>query len=292
MAQNTREQKAPHTRAIRNTSHRTPADIVIFSDGTAPDSRRWISDAETQPRIGWITFAWGPTEEEGQAYCSSKIVPKQLLKQWEPRKTQISTMELLTTVMSIIQLKYLVTGKWVVRRRGGGRPAGETLREDSGFLSFFWNTVEKIDASIYIARVPSDSNPSDVPSRGDYQELQARQAHWVEPRISKDIMKKEYWQTSFTRPEQRTSSRRSSLWPGELSPAQDRGRHRSDVYFSSFGQCPTNLIDTVSTYLFRPSTKFEDPPEKRPIVPNVHSDGLCPSRERGARLVVLHFRGQ
>ena len=40
-------------------------------------------------------------------------------------------------------------------------------------------------------RAPSDSNSTDSPSRGECQELQARQAHWVEPRIPKDIMKKE-----------------------------------------------------------------------------------------------------
>ena len=66
-----------------------------------------MSDAETQTRIGLA-------EEEDQAYCSSKVVPKQLLKLWEPRKTQISTMELLAAVMSIIQLKSHLTGKRVV----------------------------------------------------------------------------------------------------------------------------------------------------------------------------------
>ena len=49
--------------------------------------------------------------------------------------------------------------------------------DHSGLLSVFWNTVDKIDASIYTARIPSDSNPADAPSRGDYQESQARQTH-------------------------------------------------------------------------------------------------------------------
>ena len=43
-----------------------------------------------------------------------------------------------------------------------------TADDRSGLLSGFLDTVEKIDDSIYIARVPSDSNPADAPSRGDY----------------------------------------------------------------------------------------------------------------------------
>ena len=172
----------------------------------------------------------------------------------------------------------------IVPRYGYGK-----ADDRSGLLSVFWNTVEKIDASM------SDSNPADAPSRGDYQEPQARQAHWVEPRIPKEIMKKEYWHTiiddPFIRPQQRTSSGRSSLWSGEFSPAQDRGCRRSDVHLSSFGQCPTNLIDTMS-HTRRPTfnevrRSLRKAANARTVA-NVHPDGrvlamaLAPSLGEGA----------
>ena len=71
---------------------------------------------------------------------------------------------------------------------------GSSSREDQeDFVSIFWDLILEADIGIYISRVPTDSNPSDGPSRGDYSELSRKGASWVQPKVPEYILDPEAW---------------------------------------------------------------------------------------------------
>ena len=64
-------------------------------------------------------------------------------------------------------------------RRGGicqGIPAKSDINDLAGYM---WDLVAKRDIGLYVARVATDVNPSDGPSRADFSELECREAQWV-----------------------------------------------------------------------------------------------------------------
>ena len=52
---------------------------------------------------------------------------------------------------------------------------GYSTREDTcGSVAIFWDLSHNFDIAVYISDVPTDSNPSDGPSRGAFWELEKR----------------------------------------------------------------------------------------------------------------------
>ena len=68
-----------------------------------------------------------------------------------------------------------------------------TSNDHTELLTVFWDSVERSDVAINIARVPSDSNPADDPSRGCFQELRNRSDRFVQPRPPRHLTDKHEW---------------------------------------------------------------------------------------------------
>ena len=62
--------------------------------------------------------------------------------------------------------------------------------DQEDLVSIFWDLILEADIGMYISRVPTDSNSSDGPSRGDLSELSRRGVSWVQPKVpeSEDLL--------------------------------------------------------------------------------------------------------
>ena len=60
-------------------------------------------------------------------------------------------------------------------------------------IGVFWHIVLQHDLSVYVGRVPTDSNPADGPSRGAYQDLETRGTEWVDMNPSPQVLSAAYW---------------------------------------------------------------------------------------------------
>ena len=103
------------------------------------------------------------------------------MQTWLPRNSQISMIELFAPVLILHLLRDTLRGKKVLvfmdsESALGALVKGDSSREDiSELAGVFWQLAARMETSIYLDRVSTDSNPADGPSRPDkahtYQHL-------------------------------------------------------------------------------------------------------------------------
>ena len=141
------------------------SDVVIFTDGSAPSSSP--KDPATE-MIGGVMF----TREDSPKQFSSDV-PKPIVQRWFPRKTQICMIELLAAVVAVQTFREEIRGKLVLlfidsEPVEAALIKGYSAKDDvCELVGLFWDLVLELRCSVYIDRVPTDSNPADNPSRGD-----------------------------------------------------------------------------------------------------------------------------
>ena len=86
---------------------KAPADVVLFTDGFAPDPRK---GEKGQPAIGGTLFARG-CAVPAQVY---EVVTKVVIDTWLPRKTQICMVELVGAVVAMETFKDYLRDKTVI----------------------------------------------------------------------------------------------------------------------------------------------------------------------------------
>ena len=149
------------------------ADIVIFTDGFWPDE-----SSTEEARIGAVVF---DKIKQEVSYISVPI-KKEIMKEWMPRKTQVSMIEMLAPVIVNETFKSELEGKKVLlfvdsECVEGALVKGYSAKEDLCWLNaVFWQQALKMDALFYIDRVSTDANISDGPSRG--RDREAKEGKW------------------------------------------------------------------------------------------------------------------
>ena len=148
-------------RPIEFIENRRP-DFVIFTDGSFPDEKSNL----TKPWIGGVLFAKGMRPI--QFGCP---VEEDLIQKWIPRKSQIAMVELFATVVALSTFKKWIQGSWSLlfvdsEPVQGALVKGYSAKEDlCELVGVFWKLALDLQVNLYIDRVPTDSNPSDPPSR-------------------------------------------------------------------------------------------------------------------------------
>jgi hypothetical protein len=147
-----------------------PSDKVewlLFTDGHTPDARHHESGPSM---IGAVLF-----KADGSVpprYLSAKV-PASVEACWNQRATQISMVETLAPVVAFRAWKKdLNRGRTIVLIDNSGSEGalvkGYSSRDDvCELVSHFWMEVASAEGLVYIDRVPTDSNPADMPSRPD-----------------------------------------------------------------------------------------------------------------------------
>ena len=79
--------------------------------------------------------------------------PEYVISEWLSRRTQIMMIELL---------------------RAGGIDQVSSRSDINDLAGYMWDPVAKRDMGFFVARVPTDGNPSDGPSRADFSELERK----------------------------------------------------------------------------------------------------------------------
>ena len=93
--------------------------------------------------------------------------------------------ELMAAVVALDHLGPRIRKRYVVllidsEAVEAGLIKGYSQEEDmSDFIAVFWDIVLSFDLHLYICKVPTDANPSDGASRGDFDELEGGGAKWV-----------------------------------------------------------------------------------------------------------------
>ena len=129
-------------------------------------------------------------------------VPEDMMSKWIPRTNQIALVELFAPVLALQLMGEKLRGKKVLlfvdsEPVEGALVKGYSALEDMSELTrVFWEKAAKLEALIYIDRVPTDSNPEDLPPRKT-KEDRYQNLGWVEAR---------------------------KPWPGKLSPRTKRER--------------------------------------------------------------------
>ena len=85
----------PGPRTLYDAFGSTPADVVLFMDGSAPDPRLHEDRTAPVPRIGWVAFVRGSRGVRSQVFFGSYTIPS------EPRTTQVSIVELFGAVAAL-----------------------------------------------------------------------------------------------------------------------------------------------------------------------------------------------
>jgi hypothetical protein len=131
----------------------------------------------------------------------SREVPPEVMAEWIPRTNQIAMVELIAPVLVAEVMGERLRGKKVLifvdsEPVEGALVKGYSALEDMSELTgMFWERIAELKALVYICRVPTDSNPADLPSR-KVKESRYATLGWVENRVT---------------------------WPGKLVPKK-RGR--------------------------------------------------------------------
>jgi hypothetical protein len=129
-------------------------------------------------------------------------VPEDMMRKWIPRTNQIALVELFAPVLALELMGEKLRGKKVLlfvdsEPVEGALVKGYSALEDMSELTrVFWEQAAKLEVLIYIDRVPTDSNPADLPSRKT-KEDRYQNLGWVEA---------------------------SKSWPGKLCPRTKRER--------------------------------------------------------------------
>ena len=135
---------------------------MIFTDGSFPDGKSEL----LKPWIGGVLFAKGM--KPVQFGCP---VDEEMIQKWIPRKSQIAMVELFATVVALTTFKKWLRGSWSLlfvdsEPVQGALVKGYSAKEDlCELVGVFWKLALELQVNLYIDRVPTDSNPSDPPSR-------------------------------------------------------------------------------------------------------------------------------
>ena len=162
----------PRQIALRTSK---PADVVIFTDGFAPDLRKKEKGPE---RIGAVCF-----DRRGAAPIQfSEAIPEAVIRKWVPRATQIFPVELIAPVLALATFADQVRGRDVVMLIDSegveaalikGYSSHEDLVE---IIEVFWGLAFELRANVFIDRVSTDGNPADWPSRNNL--VRGTEAGW------------------------------------------------------------------------------------------------------------------
>ena len=127
-----------------------PADVVLFTDGFAPDLRK---NESGMPAVGAVLFA-RCCARPAQFF---EEVPQEVLDAWLPRKTQICMVELVGVVIAMETFRDYLRGKSVIllvdaEAVEGALVKGYSARTDvCELIGKFWDLALELDCSIYIS---------------------------------------------------------------------------------------------------------------------------------------------
>ena len=140
-------------------------DVVLFTDGYYPDSRKGESG---KAQVGAVLFAAGGTTQP--LYLSEQL-EQRTVDTWLTRQNQISMVELFAPVLALFAMEEAVRGKKLLlfvdsEAVEGALVKGYSSREDlSELVGKFWEQAARLDCLVYVCRVSTDGNPADGPSR-------------------------------------------------------------------------------------------------------------------------------
>jgi hypothetical protein len=139
-------------------------EVVVFTDGYTPDPR---FQEEGDSMVGVAIFQRGSAP-----LFMSEVVHPDVMARWIPRKTQIALVELFAPVLALAACHDWVANKRTLVFIDSDSALGALVKGYSGradiceLTGLFWTLVRKLDALVYLDRVPTDMNPADLPSRG------------------------------------------------------------------------------------------------------------------------------
>ena len=152
------------------------ADVVVFTDGFAPDFRKGEVDPE---RIGIVVF----DRRSPAPFQVSEPIPENVIKKWVPRKSQIFPVELIAPVLALYTFRDLLRGRdvvFLIDSEGveAALVKGYSAREDvASIVEVFWNLALELGVNAFIDRISTDANPADWPSRSRLEI--GRNAGWL-----------------------------------------------------------------------------------------------------------------
>ena len=146
--------------------HQKISDAVIFTDGFTPDPR---SKERSPSMVGAVLF----DRRMSSPLQLSEVVPRSMEEKWLPRKTQIVPVEMLAPILALQTFYDRLRGADIIllidsEAVEAALIKGYSSKEDlCSLVSVFWDLVFELRARVFIDRVATDANPSDMPSRGD-----------------------------------------------------------------------------------------------------------------------------
>ena len=162
-------------------------DAVVYTDGYYPDARKGDSD---EPRIGAVIF----TRDRETPMATTIEIPKAVMDQWIPRKTQVVMVESIAVVIAMETFGDILRGKrvlWMMNSEAvlGAIVKGYSDRFDiCNTAALFWGMVRSRDVEVYADRIPTDGNLSDGPSRGSWRIAAESGWAFVPAQIPADLM--------------------------------------------------------------------------------------------------------
>ena len=146
---------------------------VILTLGQAPRGPRVL------PGLGGCVSRSG-SRTSGGVHLFLVHAPEYVISEWLSRRTQIMMIELLRAVIAVEQMSEKMEGKRITlfidsETAEAALIKGYSARSDINDLAgYMWDPVAKRDMGFFVARVPTDGNPSDGSSRADFSELERR----------------------------------------------------------------------------------------------------------------------
>ena len=178
---------------------------------------------------GCVSRSRVPAQAEEVTYFSY-TVPEYVISEWLSRRTQIMMIDLLGAVIAVEQMSEKMAGKRITlfidsEAAEAALIKGYSARFDINDLAgYMWDLVAKRDIGLYVARVPTDGNPSDGPSRADFSELERRGARWVTSQPSALLLSANEWLKDLDRRVSRVAERnrmnQSYQWLHEHVPRE------------------------------------------------------------------------
>ena len=96
----------PGPRTLYDAFGSTPAEVVLFTDGSAPDPRLHEDRSAPVSRIGWVAFVRGSRGVRSQVFFGSYTIPSHVMREWEPRTAQVSMVELFGAVAALTRKRH------------------------------------------------------------------------------------------------------------------------------------------------------------------------------------------
>ena len=167
-----------------------------WSESQAP----WLhlyADARGQPpRVAAVLFAGG------RSYFCDMEPSQQILQSFERRSdNQIMALEMLSIALGISSFSDILKGRRIViwSDNTGAQAATSTGRAKSFdhacIAHCIWTELAQLHVEVHVARVPTDSNIADLPSRQKYGLLHALGSKEGEPKLSEVFLQPGAWES-------------------------------------------------------------------------------------------------